>query len=205
MQYKSCNKCGLEKSFGSFYNGKGTCILCIKKYKKRLYIHNRKKYLRYSRTYKFKNKEKIKEYNKVHNKKYYEDNKTELLKKNRIYRQKNKEKIYEKYKIWRNKNRKNVNEYARKMVAKIKTEVFNAYSKNNPVCVCCGEKDIRFLSLDHINRNGGEERKRVGATGYNFYYYLKKNKFPQNGYQILCYNCNFGKRFYKDCPHKEVI
>jgi hypothetical protein len=30
---------------------------------------------------------------------------------------------------------------------------------------------------------------------------LRKNNFPP-GYQVLCMNCNFGKRYSMICPHQ---
>ena len=85
--------------------------------------------------------------------------------------------------------------------AKIKLEVFNYYGR---VCRCCGEGDLRFLTLDHIANNGAEERKRLGSRGigHAFYTYLRIEGFPA-GYQVLCWNCNCGKRMNGGiCPHK---
>jgi hypothetical protein len=73
------------------------------------------------------------------------------------------------------------------------------YSNNEiPFCKCCGENEINFLSIDHINGNGTKHRKQIGNR--NFYQWLKVNQFPQD-YQVLCYNCNLGKRDKKSCPH----
>lgn len=36
--------------------------------------------------------------------------------------------------------------------------------------------------------------------GTSFYYYLKKLGFPQDGYQVLCYNCNLAKKNNAFCP-----
>lgn len=73
-------------------------------------------------------------------------------------------------------------------------------------CVCCGETNIKFLTIDHTNNNGAEERriaKRDGGVG--FYRLLIKNNFPE-GYQTLCFNCNIGKYLNNGvCPHKEVM
>jgi hypothetical protein len=64
-------------------------------------------------------------------------------------------------------------------------------------CACCGESNKGFLTLDHINGGGSEERKRNGEL----WTYLVKNNFP-DGYQILCYNCNCGRQQNSGvCPH----
>jgi hypothetical protein len=31
---------------------------------------------------------------------------------------------------------------------------------------------------------------------------LKKRGWPQEGYTVLCMNCNFAQRFGHRCPHK---
>jgi hypothetical protein len=100
----------------------------------------------------------------------------------------------------RNKMKPELLERARDFRKKVKDEVFNAYG--GWVCACCGETIRDFLSLDHINGGGNNDRKvnRLGH-GHTFYALLRKNNFPP-GYQVLCMNCNFGKRYSMVCPHK---
>ena len=86
---------------------------------------------------------------------------------------------------------------------RIKDAVFAAYG--GYICACCGETEKEFLSLDHIANDGSNFRrnvvgKRFGA-GAQTYGYLLKNKFP-SGYQVLCMNCNWGKRRTGICPHQ---
>ena len=67
-------------------------------------------------------------------------------------------------------------------------------------CVCCGETEPLFLTIDHRNNDGSKHRKKT--NGANFYPWIIKNKFPKD-LQILCWNCNIGK--YRNegiCPHK---
>jgi hypothetical protein len=88
--------------------------------------------------------------------------------------------------------------------ARVKAEVFAAYG--GAVCACCGETEYLFLTVDHINNNGWAQRKELGDTGngHAFKSWLKKNGFPP-GYQILCMNCNFGKRMNNGvCPHQQA-
>lgn len=90
-----------------------------------------------------------------------------------------------------------------KMNLKIKTEVFSYYSKGTPICNCCGINEIVFLTIDHINGGGRKHIKSIVEIrgGTNFYRWLRKNNYP-DGFQVLCYNCNCGKRTFEECPHK---
>jgi|ERR1043166_2999542 5-methylcytosine-specific restriction endonuclease McrA len=70
-------------------------------------------------------------------------------------------------------------------------------------CVCCNESGIEFLTLDHVNNDGHEHRKKLIGTGsMSLYRWARDNGYP-NSLQLLCYNCNIGK--YKNggtCPHE---
>jgi Fe-S cluster biogenesis protein NfuA len=87
--------------------------------------------------------------------------------------------------------KKCVNLDNRSQVIKLKSKVISAYGG---ACARCNESIIEFLAIDHIHDNGKEEREKVGF-GRDFYKYLLDNKFPQNGYQVLCYNCNSHKEY----------
>lgn len=57
---------------------------------------------------------------------------------------------------------------------------------------------IDALSIDHINNDEAEERKRlykknVGFSANTFYRRLINNNYPE-GYQVLCMNCQWIKR-----------
>lgn len=82
----------------------------------------------------------------------------------------------------------------------IRDMVFCAYGGYE--CVCCGESEKSFLSIDHIENNGNLLRKEQGS-GNPFYKWLIKNEYPE-GYQVLCMNCQFGKSKFGICPHKLV-
>ena len=70
-------------------------------------------------------------------------------------------------------------------------------------CSCCGEERLEFLTIDHINNDGAIHKKEVGGSGDAMYRWIKKNKYPKNRFQILCYNCNYSKGFMGYCPHKK--
>ena len=84
---------------------------------------------------------------------------------------------------------------------RVKKEVFERYGNK---CLCCGETNIQFLTIDYINGKGCQHRKEIGVSaGKNFYHWLKRNNYP-NGFQVLCFNCNCGRQVNGGvCPHKE--
>jgi hypothetical protein len=101
---------------------------------------------------------------------------------------------------YRQKTKPKQIEIGKKSRAKIKNEVFEAYGGWR--CACCGETTRDFLSLDHIEGGGNQQRKLLKKVNtYNFYSWLREQKFPP-GYQILCMNCNFAKRYTMTCPHQ---
>lgn len=71
-------------------------------------------------------------------------------------------------------------------------------------CQCCGEVDYMFLTIDHINNDGTEERKSFKNDMNKFYRYLINNNFPKDNYQLLCYNCNCCRGFYGKCYHQLI-
>lgn len=82
---------------------------------------------------------------------------------------------------------------------KIRLEVLSNYGL---FCVCCGETKIEFLTIDHINGNGAEHTRLTGK-GTRLYYWLKRNNYPKDNYQVLCFNCNCAKGQNGRCPHNE--
>jgi hypothetical protein len=71
------------------------------------------------------------------------------------------------------------------------------------VCACCGESNVKFLTIDHINGGGTAERKKIKGV-CSIYRWLKRQGYPF-GYQVLCYNCNCGRAYNGGiCPHKDI-
>jgi hypothetical protein len=88
-------------------------------------------------------------------------------------------------------------ERSRRYNNKCRDRVFNNYGRR---CTCCGESDLRLLTIDHINGGGTKQTKEIGG---NFYLWLIKNGFPPY-FQVLCHNCNSGREINKGiCPHFE--
>jgi hypothetical protein len=80
---------------------------------------------------------------------------------------------------------------------RLKCEVIKAYGGQ---CACCGEKEVSFLVLDHINGGGGIHRKSMHSSA--MYRWIRKNNFPNN-LQVLCANCNTSKLVNRGvCVHE---
>tara|TARA_Y100000310_G_scaffold309125_1_gene352923 strand:+ start:373 stop:915 length:543 start_codon:yes stop_codon:yes gene_type:complete len=79
----------------------------------------------------------------------------------------------------------------------LKVKVLEYYGDGKCACVKCGYDDIRALSIDHID-GGGNDHRRKERIG-NLYHWLWKNEYP-DGFQTLCMNCQFIKRYKEDIP-----
>ena len=118
-------------------------------------------------------------------------------------------------KAWREKNRERLLAEQRERQqanpfphrAKVKAcngrlwqEVLAAYG---PVCACCGETEVGFLTMDHINGGGRAHRRQIGNTPVALHRWLRNHGFPKDNFQILCYNCNGSKARIGHCPHAD--
>lgn len=89
-------------------------------------------------------------------------------------------------------------ELGRRRRRKIKQEALTYYGDGLCVCVACEENRLECLSIDHIDGGGSKQRRRTTLRSSNsFYRWLKRNQFPE-GYQTLCMNCQFIKRFNRE-------
>src|SRR3990167_2907538 len=83
-------------------------------------------------------------------------------------------------------------------------QVIKHYGGNPPKCNCCGEKEIKFLTIDHINNDGAKHRKEINANNISggLSGWIIRNNYPED-FQVLCMNCNWGKYInLGKCPHK---
>jgi hypothetical protein len=130
-----------------------------------------------------------KEYQKRHKDKiklkkhqYYIENKTEITEKTSLYAKEHRE--------WHNAK-------GTKAKNKLKSEVFSVYSCGEPKCKSCNESELGVLTIDHVNGEGAEHRRELFGNntggGYKMYQWLKKKSYPE-GFQVLCYNCQYRKR-----------
>jgi len=75
-------------------------------------------------------------------------------------------------------------------------------------CACCGISEPEFLTIDHINNDGGIERAQFGPKGKigggtaKIYRLLLDRGYPKDNYQLLCFNCNIARSLFKICPHQ---
>ena len=77
--------------------------------------------------------------------------------------------------------------------------VIGAYGNQ---CACCGEKEIEFLQVDHVNNDGAVHRKQLKtAGGSQIYRDIIRRNFPDD-FQLLCANCHLVKSCGRVCPHK---
>ena len=99
------------------------------------------------------------------------------------------------------KNRDKYNESSRKYNQRLRDECFAGYG-NRCACEPCGETNVGFLTLDHVNRNGAEEKRTLGhSSNLQTYRLAIELGFPDD-YQLLCFNCNCGReRSDGICPH----
>lgn len=145
-------------------------------------------YKEYNRKYRIKNREKIREYNRQ----YRLDNPEKIKKWRQNYRRS--------HPIAYSSDKRSSYNKIRRWV--IRLEGLVKYSKTDvPECVCCGEKEVKFLTFDHIDGNGNKHKKENNIRSMPIW--LKKNNYP-DGFQILCYNCNCAKGHYGVCPHQVI-
>lgn len=145
--------------------------------------------------YKKKNTDRISLWHKEN----YKKNRDEILNHSREYYRKNRVKVMERTKKWT----KNNAEHLRELRKKIRFDVLNFYSFGKLECACCGEKEYRFLTIDHVNGGGNKHRKEKNIGSLPMW--LESRDFPE-GYQVLCYNCNCGRAWNNGiCPHKKSI
>jgi hypothetical protein len=77
--------------------------------------------------------------------------------------------------------------------------VLEHYSEGTPKCSCCGETELVFLAVDHIDGGGRKHHQEVGTSG-EFSKWIIDNGFPDN-LRVLCHNCNMGFARLGYCPH----
>ncbi len=96
-------------------------------------------------------------------------------------------------KDYRDSNRERIYFQNAEFRDKLRLEMVEAYGGK---CLHCGETDPIVLTLDHINDDPDPEYEWCGKSargGYNLYRKLRKEGWPKDRFQLLCFNCNMRK------------
>ena len=174
-----------------------------------------------------KDKEAKREKDKAKSKEQYIKNKEIILERNRKYSQDHKEEINKKKKErcqnsplrklvkteqsreatrkYYNKNKDEINKKRRNKSRKRREKLLDILGNK---CAVCGESYFKFLTIDHINDDGAEQRKKMrkSPSGGDLAKFLERLGWPEEyikeNYQILCWNHNCTKkhRMYFDIP-----
>lgn len=148
-----------------------------KEYRKEWVKNNHEKVINYFRKYRARNRDKTRAWDRN-----FKDENAERLKKER----------HEKYL----ENKQKHAEAGKKRQHGYKKFIIETLGGK---CVCCSENEIVFLTLEHINKDGGAHRR----TKRNIYCEVIREGVPKNRYTVLCMNCNWAERNGKTCPHKK--
>jgi hypothetical protein len=112
-----------------------------------------------------------------------------------------------KAKQWQANNRERYlrtrREYEARKLRRAIPLVIEHYSNGTNRCSCCCERELDFLTIDHIAGNGNRTSREMGTPrgGSELYRWLVRKGFP-SGYAVLCANCNKSKANGKLCIHK---
>lgn len=113
------------------------------------------------------------------------------------WREKYPDRHRQKCRAWYAQNRNAQVEKFKARDAAARREIIGVYGG---VCVCCGERRLHFLALDHIFDDGADYRRAGKKSGTTLYMQLKREGYPKY-LQVLCHNCNVSKGLYGYCPH----
>lgn len=82
---------------------------------------------------------------------------------------------------------------------RLKKQVIAGYGG---ACTCCGETEILFLTVEHLNSDGKAHRELLGVSGGPVLHRdIIARGFPDD-LTVLCFNCNTGKYLNGGvCPH----
>ena len=166
--------------------------------------------------YRERHPERYREKRRAISKRYYQKNRGKIYAYSQAWKKRNPErekrtrrKLYLKHrekrraygKYWNAKNCDRLRQKNKEYGQKARDQAFQAYG--GPICKCCGEVEVRFLSLDHVNNDGAEHRRKDYSSGKGLHYWVRKMGYP-SGFQVLCMQCNFAKGKYGICPHREI-
>ena len=101
----------------------------------------------------------------------------------------------------RSNGRRNVCEQCRNLRKKL-SHWLNFLRHFEFKCQCCGESDIRFLTVDHVQNDGYLDNKMTITILRR----AKEEGYPKDKYNCLCWNCNCARAKNNGiCPHKDSV
>jgi predicted HNH restriction endonuclease len=116
------------------------------------------------------------------------------------YYQGNRESMLAGARRYRDRNRSSINERSRERNWALRVEAIQRYGG---VCSCCGEEEMKFLTLDHPNGDGATHRRQLKVkAGVQFYKALRREDYA-TPMQVLCFNCHMAKDKWGTCPHQK--
>ena len=139
------------------------------------------------------------EQKKEHKREYYQKNKEKINAQGRTQYQKDKEKIKERFKLSYQIDPKKYIDRSNKYKNNINIKVKQLLGGK---CVCCGENNFAFLTIDHIFNDGAKERQNIQTI--TLYLKILNNKVDRSRYRLMCYNCNCARR-HGPCPHESEL
>lgn len=85
---------------------------------------------------------------------------------------------------------------------KVRLDVIQKYGGH---CECCKEINPIFLTIDHINGDGANERRELygsqSGSSYGWFMKLRREKV-RDDLRVMCWNCNFAVYRLGACPHE---
>jgi hypothetical protein len=111
-------------------------------------------------------------------------------------------------KRWSEDNPDQRRQVKRENQLRLRREMIAAYGGG---CSCCGESEHHFLALEHVHGYGHFDWETRNANGKrkgndSVLRRLKRDGWPQDGYTVLCHNCNMGKHLNGGvCPHDAAM
>ena len=138
---------------------------------------------------------------KEYSEKYYQANKEQCIENARRWRRSEKGRAYTRR--YCREHREQLRWTHRQFYERRKIDVLKHYGQGRCACVKCGESRLACLSIDHID-GGGCRQRQITGSGNQLYLWLRKNDYPA-GYQTLCMNCQYVKRYEEnECGYGKV-
>jgi hypothetical protein len=95
--------------------------------------------------------------------------------------------------------KRRLSEINKKVAQRAKEEGYQAYGGK---CCCCGETEIRFMTIDHITPINDRNRSHSGTALWKR---LRQLGWPKDEYRMMCFNCNIARHWNDGvCPHEET-